>query len=373
MNRRHFIATLLALTTLPRAKLYANNTANSELIIGAQGAWDDTYSCAWLGDDVSMLHTVLSGFRGHDVCQHALAPEKFLMFSRRPGTQVIEVDTAKNTLSNSFKATKNRHFYGHGDFAKNGEVLFTSEADIVAAKGKIGIRDAKTYQHLGEYESHGVGPHQLALMPDGNTLVVANGGILTHPNTGRKKLNLDTMVSSLSYIDVQTGRLLEAFHLPESKSSIRHLDVSADGTVAFGIQFQRKAAKHDRVVPLAGIHRANQPLQLLTDERNITASLNDYVGSVAVNTTYQVAGFTSPRGNRAVFWDMKRSHFKGLHDFRDVCGIALSTTGDYFVLSNSYGQIRYLHAATLQEDKTKRISLKQARWDNHLHVSKQAV
>jgi hypothetical protein len=55
----------------------------------------------------------------------------------------------------------------------------------------IGVRDASAgYRHIGELPSHGIGPHDLALLSDERTLVVANGGIRTHPDRRREELNL---------------------------------------------------------------------------------------------------------------------------------------------------------------------------------------
>ena len=79
-------------------------------------------------------------------------------------------------------AATGRHFYGHGCLSADKSVLFTTENDYDAVKGVIGIRDAKDFQSVGEYSSYGIGPHDIHLMPDGKTLVVANGGIQTHPD-----------------------------------------------------------------------------------------------------------------------------------------------------------------------------------------------
>ena len=46
------------------------------------------------------------------------------------------------------------------------------------------------------------GPHEIRLLPQGDTLVVANGGIETHPDSGRSKLNLPTMRPNLAYITI---------------------------------------------------------------------------------------------------------------------------------------------------------------------------
>ena len=41
----------------------------------------------------------------------------------------------------------------------------------------------------------------MLLMPDGETFVVANGGIETHPDYGRAELNLETMDPSVAFVD----------------------------------------------------------------------------------------------------------------------------------------------------------------------------
>ena len=46
------------------------------------------------------------------------------------------------------------------------------------------------FARVGEFPTHGVGPHELLLLGDGRTLAVANGGIETHPDFGRAKLNI---------------------------------------------------------------------------------------------------------------------------------------------------------------------------------------
>jgi hypothetical protein len=118
----------------------------------------------------------------------------------------------------------------------------------------IGIRDADDgYRQVGEFASHGVGPHEVTLMPDGATLVAANGGIRTHPDRERAKLNLDTMAPSLAYLDLASGRLCDAFGLAPRlhRLSIRHLAVNQDGLVAAAMQYE--GSKRDRV-PLVGLH-----------------------------------------------------------------------------------------------------------------------
>ena len=68
--------------------------------------------------------------------------------------------------------------------------------------------------------------------------MVANGGIDTHPESGRTKLNIATMAPNLAYLNA--GEVIEAVTLPQEmhKNSIRHLAVDNQGQVAFGMQWQ---------------------------------------------------------------------------------------------------------------------------------------
>ncbi len=53
----------------------------------------------------------------------------------------------------------------------------------------------------GEFASGGVGPHEIRRMPGSDVLVIANGGIATHPGSSRAKLNIPKMQPNLAYIE----------------------------------------------------------------------------------------------------------------------------------------------------------------------------
>ena len=94
--------------------------------------------------------------------------------------------------------------------------------------------------------------------------------------------------------------------------------------------------------------------------------MNDYAGSVAINSQSRIAGFTSPRGNIAVFWHLDTQEYIGYHGLHDVCGLAVSSDQKKFLISNSNGQLRQLDSVTLQEAKSKRLNMPNTHWDNHL-------
>ncbi|MBV2123483.1 MAG: DUF1513 domain-containing protein, partial [Candidatus Thiodiazotropha sp. (ex Ctena orbiculata)] len=357
-----------ALTILPAPLLAAKRqpkASNSNIWLSAQGDAPERYSLSWFDSSRHAKIDIPAGFRGHGV---SLRPHGrvALMFARRPGTLAIEVDLQNKAYRQAFECKQKRHLFGHGCFSADGKLLFTTEADLDTGQGLIVIRDADDdYRMLDEIPSYGIGPHELKLLNDGRTLVVANGGILTHPDSGRKKLNLDSMASNLCYIDTVSGKQLSRHRVEEAKSSIRHLDVADDDTVAFAMQFQRSAAAHQRPVALAASHRLGTPIRLFEAPEPLLMRMNDYMGSVVINNLSRVAGFTSPKGSVAVFWHLEQGSLLGYHRLHDVCGIAVTADQQHFALSSSNGQMRLLDSHTLKENRAQR-QHPDARWDNHL-------
>ena len=374
LNRRQLLAGLggaLLLAGAPGlAALGAQN--GTEYWVSARGDSLGNFGLGWVDTSSQAGHDMLTGFRGHGVLQHPLRKNSVIFVSRRPGTRALEIDLRTGDRVGEFNCTPGHHLFGHGCFSQDGRVFYTTEGNIADGLGRIVVRDADNYAVLDEWSSHGIGPHDIRLLPDGQTLVVANGGILTRPETGRKPLNLATMTSCLSYVDANTGLLSDEYRVAEPKSSIRHLDVAADGTVAFAIQLQREVTSHDQTVPLAGVHRPGEGLTLFDQPIPVIDRLQDYVGSVAICNDSRVAGFASPRGNLAVFWNIDDGRLIGYHRLRDVCGIAVSPLRRAFVVSNSFGELRELDAVTLTERRDRRIKLPGYRWDNHLLVTSSA-
>ena len=104
---------------------------------------------------------------------------------------------AKKATPIWFATKSDRHFFGHGVFSADGRLLYSTENDYDGARGMIGVRDVTGgYKQIGEFPAHGMEPHDIALLSDGRTMVIANGGILTHPGS-EGELNLSDMQSSL--------------------------------------------------------------------------------------------------------------------------------------------------------------------------------
>jgi len=79
--------------------------------------------------------------------------------------------------------------------------LFTPEYDYERVRGVLAVRDARDLHIIDELDTHGIDPHEVTWLPDGRSLLGANGGIMTHPRNFRRKLNIPTMDPSLCVID----------------------------------------------------------------------------------------------------------------------------------------------------------------------------
>ena len=286
----------------------------------------------------------------------------FVVLARRPGRFGALIDAASGRVQTMLSATPGRHFYGHGVFSQDGTLFFTTENDFDGERGVIGIRNVNDgYRWLGEWPSYGIGPHELVLSADGRTLIVANGGILTHPDSGRAKLNIASMEPSLVKLDAQTGQLLEQQALEPALRwlSIRHIAVSVAGDVVFGMQNQ---GPPDPELPVAGIWRATGGLELL----HHTSSLRQgYIGSVALDRSGTIAATSAPRDDKILFWRMRDGHMLTTVTLADGCGIAAAEQARSFWLSSGDG---VLHKVSLERDVlqlTQSVTLP-LQWDNHM-------
>ncbi|MFC5583918.1 DUF1513 domain-containing protein [Nitratireductor kimnyeongensis] len=317
IDRRTFLALAAASAFRPHGAMAAEEEA---LFLGARlnaGAFEAAVIDA-TGRDRLILPLEA---RGHSFAIDA-PRRRAVAFARSPGRFAIAFSVDGKGEPLAFAPPPDRHFYGHGGFTPDGKLLFATENDFEGERGVTGVYDATAgFRRIGEFGTGGIGPHEVILLADGRTLCVANGGILTHPDYERIKLNLATMKPSLSYVDIETGDMVEQVDLaPElHKLSIRHLTLDRFGAVWFGAQYQ---GEDDLRPPLVGRHRRGQTIELFPGPEATLTALDNYIGSVATDSSGEIVATSSPRGGLAVFWDARSGRCLGERSLKDGCGIA---------------------------------------------------
>lgn len=351
-NRRGFLAGLMAAHLIPRPT-WAD--AGSPAYLSTAALPDGFYVLCGIGSELDISFQITLPDRGHAAAAHPTKPQS-VAFARRPGTFAIVVDCITGKPEAFLQTPDGRHFYGHGAFSADGNWLFTTENDYEAGQGRIGVWDVTAgYKRADEFSSGGVGPHDIKRLPDSDVLVVANGGIDTHPDSGRTMLNIPTMAPNLTYFS--GGVVQEAAELaPElHKNSIRHLAVSSDGQVAFGMQRQGGAA----VDGLVGTHKQGQAPVVLRAPEGEVHRLQAYIGSIAFGADNRTIAATSPRGGCIQLFDAQSGAFTRTVSSPDASGVA--ARGDGFLFTSGEGIMQSLDPAP--EARPVRQPLA---WDNHL-------
>jgi hypothetical protein len=369
LSRRQLLAALGLTTAGVALGIHHRSTVNS-VLLSAYSTPEGSHFITGLTAAANKLFAINIPQRAHD-CLFLPVSQQAIFFSRRPGNTLYIVNIATGTLQHAIECPTGRHFYGHGCSSPDGRYLFTTENAYTQQPGKaqqgvIGIYDiSDNFRRLGEMSSHGIGPHQLGLLADGKTLVVANGGILTHPLRGREKLNLNTMQPSLTYIDSSNGGLVDQYTPEHHQQSIRHLDIGPDDTVVVGLQFQ---GSREQILPLAYRHNGEDKLQPLQTDATVWQQHQQYIASVCIDSSGQRLVISSPRGGIASCWDLTRNQLISINSQRDGAGVAFNPATNAFVLSNGQGQLTSLQADSYQRQAEHSHYFKQHIWDNHLHL-----
>jgi hypothetical protein len=373
LDRRSFLAALgVALTVPADAPKAAGLRRERPLYLSACRDPNDPNQAAvaaFSGDGELLFATRLPS-RGHDAVARPGANE-VVVFARRPGNWAAIVDLATGAVVRIVTSPPERHFFGHGTFAADGELLYATENRIATGQGVLGIYDASAgYRRVDERPTFGVGPHDLAFLPGGRHIVVTNGGTRTHPATGREILNPDMTEPSLSVVDPLSGEILRKIELAAALKglSIRHLAIAADGEVVFGCQWLGEPLDGPLLV---GTMDDAGRTRFLDMPEDALPALNNYVGSIALSQGDRIVAATSPKGGVVAFWDRRSGRYLGRRSMRDVCGVAPARStgaGDArFLISSGHGGVSLVavdNAAALAPIGG--AALRITSWDNHL-------
>ena len=295
-----------------------------------------TYGAVLMGERGDVISMIDLPDRGHDITV-SFEAGRGVVFARQPGTFALVFDPTGREAPQTLTSIEGRHFFGHGVFSPDGRLLYSTESDFEAAQGVIGIYDATDkYRRIGEFPTYGTGPHEMLLMPDGVTFVVANGGIETHPDYGRAELNLDTMDPSVVFIDRRDGRLTGQLRLDAGlhQLSIRHMAVDAKSRVWFGCQYKGAPADTPQLI---GYATMDGEIRLIELPGDTLRDLRNYVGSVAASSDGNTIAVSSPEGDLLIAIDAEQHRPVLVETLRNGCGLAADQSG--FVATSGKGEM----------------------------------
>lgn len=365
IDRRILLGWMAAGLAAPLVPRLAHAFCAERLYLSARAGNDGGFHVSGLNGNGKTAFDLPLPDRGHSFAVHPSQPVA-VHFARRPGTFAIAIDVAQGRVLHRIASVESRHFYGHGAFSPDGRLLYATENDFAGERGVIGVYDAANgYRRVAELPSHGIGPHELRLLADGTTLVVANGGILTRPDLPRVKLNIPTMSPSLAYIDRRDGRLLAEARLAPSlhQLSIRHLALGRGGMVAAVMQYE--GPKGD-LVPLVAVHRRGGEMRLFEGPEPVLQSMKGYCGSAAFDSGGTLLGVSSPRGGVLTFWEAATGRHLSSVAFEDGCGLAAAPEPGAFLASSGTGALSRIDARGGDRRPLPASGPAGARWDNHM-------
>lgn len=298
--------------------------------------------------------------RGHHLAPVPGQHSQMLVFARRPGRSISRVDWHSGRELARYDYPENRHGFGHGIFTPDGK-LYTTDSDIDTGHGLVTRRDPKTLQPIAEWPSGGIGPHELLPLPDGR-LLVANGGILTLPETGRIKLNRAGMKPALVVFNPNSGQIDASYTLPDNQLSIRHLAAARDGSVGVALQYEGDAP----AAPVLARFHPRDGLALLNAPAEAQDPARGYAASVACNGLRFAT--TCPKGDAVLVWESS-GKFAGEVKVPQASGIAATPDGRRFVVSSETGLIAQFDAESLAllPELERRFEVM---WDNHLTIAR---
>ncbi len=286
---------------------------------GLIAAWDDPQGRHWVGrlalrpetnrwqaDNSLELPT-----RAHGLM--AQADGSVVVCARRPGEWLLRWWPDHPRAPQWYWMNADRRFTGHV-VAPSGDtrVIFSVEADQADGQGWLVRRDAVRLTEQARWPTHGIDPHQALWDTDGSVLV-ANGGVPTLPETGRTRRDMQRMDSSLVRLDGRDGTLRAQWRLADPRLSLRHMARHASGVVGISLQAEHDEAETRRTAPLLavlsaqGLHLASQPQALAGYGGDIIAT----PGGFAVG---------APRAGGIACWSLA-GEWAGWHALEEGCSL----------------------------------------------------
>ena len=302
----------------------------------------------------------------HEVHLATLFPyqKSLLVCSRVAGACLLKY-ALDGTLLAKLEPLKNQHFEGHGIFSADEQHVYTTSSDYKNAQGRVLKLNAHDLSLVSDHSSGGLGPHELVWQSEQH-IAIANTGVSTHPDSGRKILNPDSIHSNVSLFNTQTQAFEQVWPIPLNGLSARHLDRMSDGRLVIGCQYK----KYDQRPPCVAFASRDHGLTFAApDNDNLHWQMQGYSASTKAIPNSPQALISNPRGHLLTRWHQQPHASQKTRLLESTSmpynkGISIAKDGQHAWISKGPGELTEL---SLETGKTRSLIVKEnIWWGNHL-------
>ncbi|HVQ29739.1 MAG TPA: DUF1513 domain-containing protein [Vicinamibacteria bacterium] len=288
--------------------------------------------------DGDTSRTMPMDFFGHGLAQHPKEPRRAVIFEKK-GPGCCEVDLVAGRVTRPITTPKERAFYGHGAFSRDGAILFATENRLETKTGLVCVRDGKTYAEIGEFPTYGKSPHDCHLIDEGRTLAITNGGGVM----GDAALDA---APSVTFVDARSTKLLERLTFDNPRINAGHLALTR-GRDLVAVSAPREGLPPSELGGVT-IRTGSGPFVTMRDPEDVISRMAGESLSLCFVEERAIVGVTNPDGNIVTFWDMKEKRFLKKLDLPAPRGLAKTLDGAHLVLSYGAGSLTLLSPDTLE-------------------------
>lgn len=343
LSRRQLIKLGGAFSLASQAPYLMAQQGGGELILGGGRILDtDTqkisYFISCLDTSLAQPQVTETNFLPHGLHPNPAKPTQLAVFEKK-GPGACEYDLETRQLVRMIEPTDGCHFYGHGAYSVDGEVLFSTENHLLNNQGLLSIRDSKTLQSLGQFPSYGQEPHECKLIDGGKVLVVTNGG---GPLGGE--------VPSVCYIDVNSQKLLEKIEVSDKYLNAGHLAIDNNGSLVT-VSAPRSGLGRAYSGGISVVESNGRFVRL--SHPGLTENLKGEALSVCIHNRLQILAVTHPTSQLVSFWSIRTQQLIKTLSFVTPRGIELNKAEDEFLITA--GETASLYAVSIPDLEVKRI------------------
>ncbi len=324
-TRRQFLEIFSATTVLLLTEGcgYAATKSTDDLIIGGGQYFDlntrQAHRVLSIVDIQKAKYELIDlPFLPHGIAMHPTHRQHIALFEKKgAGACLVDIKTKKVIKTITTKA--GQHFYGHGQYSPDGQILYCTENRLKDEYGLVVMRNANDMTFIGEFPTYGANPHECQWLADGKTLAITNGGSLRRNSP-----------PSVTYVNAISQKLVETFPIPNNKINAGHLaKATKEGVIVVSAPFEGYAPKGS-----GGVTFFKKDHKKTFMSQDIKQSIQGEALSVV--TLDNIAGVTHPDANLVTFWDINKPQLLAKLSFEKPRGIALTQDHRYFILS--YGK-----------------------------------